>query len=87
MSVINSAGEKTLLPRSGPDAFWGAIHDDYAGESRTRWKRLAMLALRESAGWPLELIATTFGEHKGQVSRNLELIRRDLKDRFRPTHR
>lgn len=87
MSVINSAGEKTLLPRTGPDAFWGAIQTKYAGGSQTRWKRLAMLALRENAGWPLELIATTFGEHKGQVSRNLELVRKDLKDRFRPSQR
>ena len=60
MSVVNSRQEKIVLPRSGADGFWRMIMEHYAGTDQRRWKYLAMLALRENGGWPLETIGLVF---------------------------
>ena len=87
MSVVRADGTKTLLPRSGPDAFWSAIREGYAGRDPRAWRRLAMFALREDVGWPIDLIAATFGRDEGHVARCLDEVRRDLKTLFRPEGR
>ena len=82
MSVARPDGTKVLLPRSGPDEFWQLIHDHFAGDDARKWKYLAMLALRENAGWPLERIGNVFGHPKGHVTRCLTRIKRELRARF-----
>lgn len=83
MSTVNKDGTKIVLPRSGPDEFWQAIHRHFAGEDQRKWKYLAMLALRENAGWPLEQIGKVFDHPKGHVTRCLARIKRDLREHFR----
>ena len=83
MSTTNQDGSKTILPRTGPDHFWKTIHNEYAGEDQRKWKYLAMLALRENAGWPLEYIGTVFGHPQGHVTRCLQKIKTELQSRFR----
>lgn len=85
MSIMHHDGHKILLPRGGPDHFWQLVHDHYADEDPLLWKYLAMLALRENAGWPLEHIGRVFDHNKGHVTRCLHLVKRDLRTRFRPT--
>lgn len=82
MSVTRQDGSKIVLPRTGPDEFWRLIHEHYAGEDQRAWKYLAMLALRENAGWPLEHIGAVFGHPKGHVTRCLVKIKRELRQRF-----
>ncbi len=82
MSVTNLDGAKVVLPRTGSDDFWNLIHLHYAAEDRRAWKYLAMLALRENAGWPLEQIGRVFDHPKGHVTRCLALIKRELRARF-----
>jgi len=82
MSVSRSNGTKILLPRSGPDQFWQLIHDHFAGEDSRKWKYLAMLALRENAGWPLDRIGNVFGHPKGHVTRCLARIKGELRKDF-----
>lgn len=82
MSVARPNGTKILLPRSGPDQFWQLIHDHFAGDDARRWKYLAMLALRENAGWPLDRIGTVFGHPKGHVTRCLRRIKLELRKDF-----
>ena len=83
MSTARQNGTKIVLPRSGPDEFWRLIHEHYAGQDERKWKYLAMLALRENAGWPLEHIGTVFGHPKGHVTRCLSRIKQELRSRFR----
>ena len=83
MSVVRQNETKIVLPRTGPDHFWRIIHNHYAGDDPRKWKYLAMLALRENAGWPLEYIGQVFGHPKGHVTRCLVKIKRDLRARFR----
>ncbi|MFO1022607.1 MAG: hypothetical protein U0903_18205 [Planctomycetales bacterium] len=82
MSTINLDGFKVILPRSGADEFWQKIHEHYAQDDDRKWKYLAMLALRENAGWPLTQIGQVFGHPKGHVSRCLESIKSELRARF-----
>lgn len=82
MSVARKDGTKVLLPRSGPDQFWQLIHEHFAGEDTRKWKYLAMLALRENAGWPLDRIGNVFGHPKGHVTRCLTKIKQELRDQF-----
>jgi hypothetical protein len=82
MSVSRPNGTKILLPRSGPDQFWQLIHDHFAGEDSRKWKYLAMLALRENAGWPLDRIGAVFGHPKGHVTRCLSRIKHELRKEF-----
>ncbi len=82
MSVIRRDGLKVVLPRTGADVIWRLIHQHFAADDPTKWKYLAMLALRENAGWPLEQIGLVFGHPKGHVTRCLSRVRSDLKQRF-----
>ena len=82
MSIMGTDKIKRILPRSGPDAFWQAVIDHYAGDDDRKWTSLAMLALREDADWPLTFIARVFGYSKGHVARRLQQIKRELRKRF-----
>ena len=82
MSVTKYDGRKIVLPRTGADEFWKLVQSHYAGEDGRVWKYLAMLALRENAGWPLERIGQVFGHPKGHVTRCLTKIKQELRDRF-----
>jgi hypothetical protein len=81
---MNELGFKIVLPRGGPDEFWQQVHDHYAGASPLKWKYLAMLALRENAGWPLDCIGLAFGHPKGHVSRCLQQVSDELRRNFQP---
>jgi hypothetical protein len=83
MSTMRTDKIKVVLPRSGPDAFWQAVIDHYAGDDDRKWTSLAMLALREDADWPLEYIARVFGYSKGHVARRLQRIKREIRKRFK----
>ena len=82
MSVINQKNQKVLLPRTGPDEFWQTISDRFAQGDARKWKYLAMLALRENAGWPLEQIAKVFQHKPGHISRCLAKIKEELREHF-----
>lgn len=82
MSVSKPDGTKIHLPRSGPDHFWQVIHQHFAGNDGRKWKYLAMLALRENAGWPLDRIGNVFGHPKGHITRCLSRIKEELRTRF-----
>jgi hypothetical protein len=82
MSIISSEGTKVLLPRTGADHFWNIVHDHYAHDDARKWRYLAMLALRENAGWPLERIGQVFGHDKGHITRCLATVKRELRIRF-----
>jgi len=82
MSIMGRDTIKIILPRSGPDAFWQAVIDHYAGDDDRKWTSLAMLALREDADWPLEFIARVFGCSKVHAARRLQRIKRELRKRF-----
>lgn len=83
MSTVNNDGLKVILPKTGPDLFWQTVHEKYAGEDPRKWKYLAMLALRENAGWPLEKIGQVFGHPKGHVTRCLEQIKEEMRGEFK----
>ena len=82
MSTIKRNQTKVILPRCGQDEFWNFIKEHYAQETPLRWKYLAMLALRENAGWPIEQIGLVFGHPKGHVTRCLAAIKHELRRRF-----
>ena len=84
MSMIRPNGRKVLLPRSGMQEQWELITHHYAKEDPRNWKYLAMLALKENAGWPLECIGNAFGHPKGHISRCLVVIKRELRSTFVP---
>ena len=84
MSCIRRNGAKTLLPRSGPDAFWSAVEEQFGQDDPRVWRYLAMLALRENTGWSLEQIGRAFGHPKGHVTRCLRRVEADLRERFAP---
>lgn len=75
-------GVKVSLPRSGSDLFWRLIQQHFAQESELHWRYLAMLALRENAGWNLDCIGLVFGHPKGHVTRCLATIKKHLRERF-----
>jgi len=82
MSVMKSNGERVILPRLGREDFWKLIHEHYAHQNAHRWKALAILALRENAGWPLDAIAAVFQHHPGHISRILVKIKREMRENF-----
>ena len=51
-----------------------------ADAERHRWRSLAMLALRENAGWSLARIGEAFGQDRGNVSRSIRKIASTLRD-------
>lgn len=84
MSLRNPHGQQIELPRHGANHFWEIVQKHYAGSDQRCWRYLAILALRENAGWPLEQIGQVFGHPKGHVTRILRKVKQELKDRFRP---
>jgi len=82
VSVTTRNGAKIVLPRCGADQFWNLVHENYSQDDVRKWKYLAMLALRENAGWPLERIGQVFGHPKGHVTRCLANVKRELQIRF-----
>lgn len=82
MSVVDRRQVKQDLPRDGIDPFWSIIEQEFAGDDALRWKYLAMLALRENAGWHLHAIGKAFGHPKGHVTRCLRKIKQQLAERF-----
>jgi hypothetical protein len=87
MSVMGQDRLKVILPRTGLDEFWQAVRQHYAHRNERKWKQLAMLALRETADWPLDLIALAFGHNAGSIARTLERTKADLRERFRAERR
>jgi hypothetical protein len=87
MSMIRPNGRRVLLPRANLEQQWDLIVRHYARSDARRWKYLAMLALRENAGWPLECIGHVFQHPKGHISRCLAQVKRDLQARFSPQER
>lgn len=79
MSVVDSRQVKVLLPRSGLDPFWQRLLAEAAGDSLRR-KYLAMLALRENSGWPLDAIGGVFEHPKGHVSRVIRRLKNELRE-------
>ena len=45
-----------------------------------RWRSLAMLALRENAGWPVERISRAFGQDRSHTARCLDKAARDIRE-------
>jgi len=82
MSVMNREGRKVLLPRRGE--FWDSIRDAYAEDDPQAWRRLAMLALQEVAGWPVERIALTLGHRPSYIKDCISEVKCDLRARFDP---
>ncbi len=82
MSIVDRENKKVVLPRTGPDEFWQAVAEDFAGNDRRKWRYLAMLVLRETAGWPLEYIARTFKHKPGHITRCLDRIKEELQSTF-----
>ncbi|MFV0442410.1 MAG: hypothetical protein ACK5Q5_02440 [Planctomycetaceae bacterium] len=82
MSVTRRNGTKIILHRTGPDAFWDAIDSEFQPDNERTWRYLAMLALRENAGWPVERIGRAFSHNKGHVTRCLERIKTQIRTRF-----
>ena len=82
MTVIREDNMKVLLPRLEGEDFWEIIHEHYAHQDTLKWKYLAILALRENAGWPLEKIGLVFGHHKGHVNRVLAKVKQEIRDTF-----
>lgn len=87
MSVVARDGTKRMLPRTGADAIWQALCDGYLDtgtdlERARRWRYLAMLALREHAGWPMACIGRAMGHPKGHVTRCLARIKSEIRERF-----
>jgi hypothetical protein len=82
MSVTQRNGTKIVLHRTGPDAFWDAIDSEFQPDDERTWRYLAMLALRENAGWPVERIGRAFSHNKGHVTRCLERIKELIRNRF-----
>jgi hypothetical protein len=87
MSMIRKNGLKVVLPRATLEQQWELIIRHYAKANPRRWKYLAMLALKENAGWPLECIGVVFEHSKGHVSRCLARVKRELQARFSPHER
>ncbi|MBX3450398.1 MAG: hypothetical protein KF777_12595 [Planctomycetaceae bacterium] len=84
MSMTDRYGEKIIVRGEGLDGFWSVMQTVYAEADEVKWRHLAMFALRETAGWPLELIGKAFGHPRGHVSRCVGAVRKELRERFRP---
>jgi hypothetical protein len=87
MSMIRKNGRKVVLPRASMEQQWDLIIGHYAKADSRKWKYLAMLALKENAGWPLECIGHVFSHPKGHISRCLKQVKRELHSRFSPQER
>lgn len=87
MSMIRKNGRKVVLPRAGIEQQWDLIIRHYAKADARKWKYLAMLALKENAGWPLDCISSVFKHPKGHISRCLRRVKHELQTRFSPQER
>jgi hypothetical protein len=87
MSMIRPNGNKVMLPRGVNKQQWDLITRHYAKTDARKWKYMAMLALKENAGWPLECIGLVFKHPKGHVSRCIARVKRELQIRFSPQER
>jgi len=85
MSVVNFQGVRVPiddLPR-GPCRVWDALRDDYCHGDPRRMRLLAAFVLHELDGWTVELIGLAFCVDKGNVSRWIQQVRRELREHFR----
>jgi len=85
MSVVDQRNFKILLPRLDLPQIWRMLLDEYFGSTESDpvcRKRLAMLALHENAGWPMEEIGRLFNHDRGHVSRSLQAIKKQIRQRF-----
>lgn len=82
VTTIGEDGLKIVLSGHRLTDIWGLIGRHYAGDDPVKWKHLAMLALRENAGWPMERIGRTFDYSRGHVARALLQLERELRERF-----
>lgn len=82
MSVMRRNGTKVNLDRTGMDSFWEEVQQYLDGEPERMWRYLAMLTLHEVGGWSLDRIGRAFNHNRGHVSRCLDRIREDLRERF-----
>ena len=83
MSITNRHGNKVVLPRQR-EGFWEAVEDVYAGDDAQAWRRMAMLTLKEVAGWPVERIALMLGQRPSYVRDCITEVKHDLRRRFKP---
>jgi hypothetical protein len=82
MSMIRPNGRKVVIPRCGMQEQWELLRRYYARADARKWRYLAMLALKENAGWPLECIANAFEHPKGHISRCLVSVKQELRSTF-----
>ncbi len=82
MSVVNQNGEKILLPAKNPDAFWGHVIEEYAHRDVVAWRRLAMLTLRELAGWTYDRIGLVFEVNAGTAYRQIDRVTKTFRAEF-----
>ncbi len=82
MSVVNQNGEKILLPAKNPDAFWGHVIEEYAHRDVVAWRRLAMLTLRELAGWTYDRIGMVFEVNAGTAYRQIDRVTKTFRAEF-----
>jgi hypothetical protein len=83
VSMMNEDGVKVVLGRGEPEEFWEIVERHFANDDPFKWKYLAALVLREQARWPIERIALALDHDKGHISRALQQIQSDLRQRFR----
>lgn len=79
-----SEGEKIVL---SANVFWQEVEQHYAGdgasrESRRKWRRLAMMHLYIHCQWTCEMIGSSYGVHRCNVSRAITTCRRELQEIF-----
>jgi hypothetical protein len=83
MTIMNRRHERLAFPRDSLPGFWDFLRQNYANAEPRNWKYLAMLCLHEHSGWSLEQISLAFDHPKGHVSRCLQLVKQELRSRFR----
>ena len=82
MSTILPSGEQAERPRLAEHEFWHDLERHYAGRDPERWKWLAIITLREVAGWPLERIGRVFGYTRGHLARQIGVILARMERQF-----
>lgn len=82
MSTIGQDGLKTVLERHGIDQMWDVIREHYIQGKPRRARLIAMLSLREVAGWSFEMLADAFGNDRAHIVRSLSSLRRELQEMF-----
>lgn len=85
MTVVDTCEQKVSLPRPGLEEVWEVVERIYSPDDERAWRRLAMFALRELAGWKLDQISLVMGVCPGHVSRCLKVATRELRQQLRET--